>query len=213
MTNVQTLVVNNTLNNAMKDLQLAKNTIVKMQSIASTTSVQGTLNQTLSLITGSVKKTQNQANGKGVNTKNCTNKLFSQLLGVGIDGASRVAACPVDEGSKAISMINGYVAYVSELTNLTMFAPQALNNCIFNGNKTTVQRAQCTSTYLSETSTKLINAPAKVTSMVNDAYAYVAIFPTNIAVCATNSSFVAIGNAATLALNITACITAAVIGS
>lgn len=94
--------------------------------------------------------------------------------------------------------------FFSDVTNLTMYVPQALNNCLSTGNIST--QAQCVNSYMQTTANKLITAPATITGMVNDAYAYAAVFPTNVAVCATNTTFSSISTATSLGLNITTCI-------
>lgn len=182
-----------------------------MQSKTNTTRSVRAANQTLSGIVSGITKLQKQATGKGVDTSNCTNKTLQRILGVGIDFAARTAGCPIDEATKAIAMINKDIEYISELINLTMYTPQALNKCLSTG-KLSAQ-SKCVSSYLGSTATKLVNAPATVTSMVNDVYAYTSVFPTNVAVCVTNTSFAVIGNAAALAFSITSCITDKILNS
>lgn len=172
--------------------------------------VSSVANSTVSSIRSTVSKIVNQATGRGVDVSNCTNVILPALESVAVDFSAKLASCPVDEASKGIQMMNDDLSYISYLVNLTTFAPQAINGCLSLQNVSA--QASCAINYVSTTGTALTNAATTVTSMVNNAYAYVNVFPTNVAVCATNSSFSSVANAAGLGLNITGCITSKMFG-
>lgn len=205
------LATGDTFNNAINDLKGAKSSIITMQENVETNNATKDAENTLNSIISAVNKIVKLATSRGVNPNTCTDQTMDKLLRVGMDFGVGVAACPVTEAKKIITMINNDIAYITDLFNLTRNTQRALNSCM--GVKKLANQVTCVSNYLGTTSTKILNVPVTVISMVSAGYASSSNYPVNVAVCATNSSFASLGNANLLAVDITKCITKKVLPS
>lgn len=223
LNNAQSLVQGGILNNTIQNLMIARSLLKKLNSTitatnstnstssgpaaAATNLVNNLLNSTFAIVT----KVTNLATGQGINISTCTDTILPGLESISIGLAAKLASCPVDEVTKGVKMINDGLSYVTNLVNITVAAPQIFNSCLSMQNVS--QQVTCSVNYINTAASTMLNAPTTVTNLVNNAYAYISLFPTNVAVCITNSSFSIVSEATSFGLNFTACVGTELISS
>lgn len=140
----------------------------------------------------------------------CYKNTPYDVLGLAAYFVANMSVCIISKANEGLTMINDDIAYISNIANITTGAPVSLDACLAMSNKTA--SFNCVRKLVVSISTTLVNAPMTVTNMVNNAYTFVNLFPTTLTVCATNTTFAAAVDGASIGLGVTSCIAGKIIG-